>query len=216
MTVINPQLSTAVVIGNGSNLAQVNLSQLSKIGTTFGCNALYRIFKPDFLVAIDAGMIEEISTSDYPKDRFIIPSIEEQHEPRQLYVDLGYDLPTTVSPVDFPRSNAGMNAMIEAIRRGHKQLVIIGFDFIVASSEISTSNFFESTRNYGALTKATFHDTVNRMRYLNWFLDQHPDIKFIFVYPIINGSVTVWEFTCSNTILGLSYEELNDYCASLK
>lgn len=211
---IDELLDTAIIIGNGASLQQADLPSLHKIGTntaTFGCNALYRIFTPDYLVAIDEEMIREIKASQFPKCQFIIPPTEEQYEPAQLYRDLGYSIPEITKPTDFPRSNAGMNAMIEAIKRGYKQLVMVGFDFIVASETISTSNMFDGTLNYGPLTKATFHDTVNRMRYLNWFIDQHPDIRFVFVYPIINGSVTVWEFTCQNIVYGMSYEELSNY-----
>ncbi len=208
---IDPELKTAVIIGNGSSLQKIDLNSIKKIGTTFGCNALYRIFEPDYLIAIDAGMIEEIKASSYPKHRLLIPPIEEQYEPIQLYNDLGYNLPKEIKTTDLPRSNAGMNAMIEAINQGHKQLLMIGFDFIVASEEISTSNMFSETLNYGVTTKASFEDTVNRMKYLNWFIDQHKDIKFIFTYPVINGSVTVWEFTCSSTVYGMSYEEMSEY-----
>lgn len=215
-TQIDPDLKTAVILGNGSSLTQFDLSSAHKLGTTFGCNALYRIYKPDYLVAIDSGMITEIRASDFPQDRFIVPPVEEQHEPAQLYRDLGYSLPDSdPAYTDFPRSNAGMNAMREAIKQGHDQLIMVGFDFIVASETISTSNMFNGTPNYGPLTKASFHDTVNRMRYLNWFIDQYPSVRFVFTYPIINGSVTVWEFTCNQTVYGMSYEELSDYCRGM-
>jgi hypothetical protein len=42
------------------------LEKLRGIGTIVGCNALYREFSPDLLIAIDAKMIKEIGTAKYP------------------------------------------------------------------------------------------------------------------------------------------------------
>jgi len=92
-----------------------------------------------------------------------------------------------------------------------KQLVMIGFDFIVAREEIGISNVYENTINYGRETKATYQDNVARMRYLNWFIDKCPDIRFVFIYPVIDNSATIWEFTCQNTVYGISYEEFNKW-----
>ena len=109
-----------------------------------------------------------------------------------------------------PRSNAGMNAMIEAIRHGHEQLIMIGFDFIVANEQIGTSNMYDGTENYGPNTRASFQDQARRMNYLNWFIDKNWDIDFIFCYPVMEGGVTIWEFMCEREVGGLTYKELED------
>ena len=44
---------TAFIIGNGASRAKFDLTTLSPHGTTYGCNALYRDFYPDWLVSID-------------------------------------------------------------------------------------------------------------------------------------------------------------------
>ena len=58
-------MAVAFIIGNGPSRKQVKLNELE--GTTFGCNALYRDFKPDYLVSGDAGVIKEICATGYPK-----------------------------------------------------------------------------------------------------------------------------------------------------
>jgi len=208
MTMIDPNLETAFIIGNGVSRQMIDLNHLPK-GHIYGCNALYREFSPDWLIAIDSGMIAEIEQSNFPSNRLYVPPIEEQFEPVQLYHDLN------MVPADFvgptPRSNAGMNAMQLALAHGMKQLVMIGFDFIVAREEIGISNVYENTINYGRETKATYQDNVARMRYLNWFIDKCPDIRFVFIYPVIDNSATIWEFTCQNTVYGISYEEFNKW-----
>ena len=55
----------AWIIGNGPSRKGIDLEELE--GTTFGCNALYRDFTPDYLVSGDAGVIKEICATGYPK-----------------------------------------------------------------------------------------------------------------------------------------------------
>ena len=52
-------------LGNGESRKDVNLSALKPHGKIYGCNALYRDFTPDVLVAVDQGIIHEIYHSGY-------------------------------------------------------------------------------------------------------------------------------------------------------
>tara|TARA_Y100001963_G_scaffold156849_1_gene251465 strand:+ start:998 stop:1723 length:726 start_codon:yes stop_codon:yes gene_type:complete len=56
----------AWIIGNGPSRKQVDLDELE--GTTFGCNAIYRDFTPDYLISGDAGVIKEICVDGYPRE----------------------------------------------------------------------------------------------------------------------------------------------------
>ena len=56
---------TAFVLGNGTSRQSVDLNQLKEHGTIYGCNALYREFNPDYLVAVDTKMIIEINKAGY-------------------------------------------------------------------------------------------------------------------------------------------------------
>ena len=65
-------MAVAYIIGNGPSRAEFYLSELE--GITFGCNAIYRDFTPDYLVSGDAGCIKEICASEYPaKNKCIFP-----------------------------------------------------------------------------------------------------------------------------------------------
>ena len=55
-------------IGNGESRIDFDLTQLRKYGKIYGCNALYRDFKPDVLTAVDQGISHEIYQSGYAKD----------------------------------------------------------------------------------------------------------------------------------------------------
>ena len=53
------------LIGNGKSRKTFDLEKLRSKGTIIGCNALYRDFTPDILVAIDAKMLNEINNSKF-------------------------------------------------------------------------------------------------------------------------------------------------------
>jgi hypothetical protein len=64
-------MTIAFVIGNGVSRQAVNLELLCSLGKIYGCNALYRDFTPDVLVATDKPIATEIQNSGYPiKNKF--------------------------------------------------------------------------------------------------------------------------------------------------
>ena len=52
-------------IGNGESRAVIDLIRLKPHGKIYGCNGLYRDFKPDVLTAVDGPMMHEIYQSGY-------------------------------------------------------------------------------------------------------------------------------------------------------
>ena len=163
--------SIAIIVGNGKSRELIDLSKLVGHGTIFGCNALYRDFNDfDYLVAIDERMIDELyNNSENIKGSVIIPSDNERWEAPEY------------SP-HRRRSNAGMNAMLEAIRRKHDVLYCLGFDFILAG-EASLGNVYKDSKNYEPNTQSTYDDNYFRLRYLDWFANQHSSVQFVFVIP---------------------------------
>ena len=87
-------MERAYIIGNGPSRKGVDLSKLP--GKTFGCNALYRDFEPDYLLSGDAGIIKEICQSDYPKDRWCIfpdwSPIPKEYKDMMLSSFKGYEI----------------------------------------------------------------------------------------------------------------------------
>lgn len=163
------QQKVAVVLGNGTTRKEVDLSTIVGSAPIFGCNALYRDFKDwDYLVAIDDGMIEELKSQHFDGTLIIPPADERWEDPE-------YSLHRR-------RSNAGMNAMVEAIRRKHTILYCLGFDFILKGN-VSTDNMYKNSQNYGPETHANQNDNYHRLKYLEWFASKHSDTKFVFVFP---------------------------------
>lgn len=188
----------AFIIGNGKSREHIKLDSLIGKGTTFGCNALYRDYKPpydipDYLVAMDPLMCDEIDHSDFPQDRFIVPPYHEQFEPKEC------------NP-NQPRNNAGMVAMNEAIKKGFTTLYMFGFDFIIDDQGFSIDNIYEGSPCYGLETRASYSDNINRVKFMEWFAIKNNNIKFKFVVP--KSHRTIHRINSSN-VTGMFYD---DFC----
>lgn len=184
MTIDN---NVAFIIGNGISRKGFDLNKL-KDKTTIGCNGIYNEFTPKFIVAIDDVYIDILYNSDFPQHRLLIPPEYERFEMNN----------------SGRRSNAGMNAMLEAIKKGNTTLYCLGFDFLIKDKDKSLSNIFEGQEGYGPETKANYTDNLNRVQYLNWFTKQYPDIEFIFVLP--RSDLEIHDLTSPN-ISGIFYDD---------
>jgi hypothetical protein len=75
----------AFLIGNGLSRKNINLELLRGKGTVIGCNALYRDFVPDVLLAIDHHMINQIGKSKYPDNNyFVVPTMLEDLKLKEI------------------------------------------------------------------------------------------------------------------------------------
>ena len=164
-------MSTAFIIGNGPSRLDINLHDLVGKGKIYGCNALYRDFDQfDYLVVIDEQFRKLIEAGGkegvVEGTKLILPPDEE-----------------CVEETTGRRSNAGMNAMREAIRHGATKLFCLGFDFVMTDEEKNTDNIYKGSEGYGEETHATYEDSKHRVNYLNWFMKQYKDIRFTFIVP---------------------------------
>lgn len=157
-------MNNAFIIGNGVSRKSIDLTRLN--GVTYGCNAIYRDFTPDYLVAVDPAMIEEILNSTYPKERLIIRS----HP--------AIDAPT-VRKLKWRDSCSGISALRLALQEDYEKIVLIGFDLwgINSASEINNrggvnaeisdsgqrtvNNIYADTENYRSSQKS-------EVRYQKW------------------------------------------------
>ncbi|NBP56792.1 hypothetical protein EBU71_09745, partial [bacterium] len=53
------------VFGNGRTRLNIDFDEVRPYGLIYACNAVYRDYTPDFLVAVDRKMIDEIDKSGY-------------------------------------------------------------------------------------------------------------------------------------------------------
>ena len=187
----------AFIIGNGPSRNNFDLTKLKGLGTIFGCNALYRDFPkhdvPDFLVAIDRPIIEEIESSKFPIKRVIIPPLEEQFEDPEY------------NPYNRFRSNAGVNALVEAIKTDHNVLYCLGFDFMLKSPKLSLGNLYDGTNAYGVETRSRYVDNLNRVKYMQYLAAKYRQIKFKFVVPRFGNKDEYHNLNAGN-VFGVFYD----------
>lgn len=159
----------AYCIGNGPSRKGFDLSLLKDSGQTYGCNALYRDFKPNYLFSVDAKMSQEISKSEIWKHEVVCyaPSLE---------VNRNEGL--TLIPHN-PHYTSGNQAIHTAIIHGHKQIYMIGYDFREYGKD-QLNNIYQNTENYGERNNDTVFDawltTFRKM------IKQRPYVNFTIVH----------------------------------
>lgn len=187
----------AFIIGNGPSREGIDLTRLIGQGCTFGCNAIYRDYPdyliPDYLVAIDPIITEEIKQSTFPSERVIIPPFAEQFEAKE-------------HSGGFVRSCAGINAMLEAIKQGFTTLYCFGFDFLLEDQHMSTANLYDGSNGYGPETRASYSDNINRCRYMEYVAQKNININFKFVLPRTHRKIHKIN---SSNVTGMYYESFD-------
>jgi hypothetical protein len=119
---------------------------LKRKGITFGCNALYREFSPDYLIAVDTKMILEISQAGY------------QHQ-QQVWTNRNKNF-KKIKGLNFFQSDKGWSSGPTALHFASttdvEDIYILGFDFIGIENKIN--NIYAGTYNYKRIDEhATFH-----------------------------------------------------------
>ena len=95
-------MATAYIIGNGPSRKDVALHTLE--GITFGCNALYRDFAPDYLISGDSTIIKEICKSDYPShSKCIFPDFDPVPKDYKDMILTGFDPSFSIKESDLDR-----------------------------------------------------------------------------------------------------------------
>ena len=167
-------MKEACVLGNGTSRLQFNLDEVQSSMTTYGCNALYRDFIPDYLISMDSSMVDEILKANaHHKTQFWT-----QHTNR---ID---DIAKQGEPINFfwgqkETIDSGNSALTLALQNGHEVVYMLGFDY---STDISVlPNVYVGTPNYNKThvwPAASKRDTqwVNRLRSI---LKNYPNQKVI-------------------------------------
>ena len=109
-------MSTAFILGNGKSRLSVDLTKLSLLGATYGCNWLCKTFSPDCLVATDRPIADAIQQSGYAQKHRL--------HTRKPIVDLGGKHLSN----EYKGFSSGPNAAALACIDGHSDIYLIGMD----------------------------------------------------------------------------------------
>ena len=164
------QHNVAFVLGNGTSRSKLNLNEIKTRGTVYGCNALYREFEPDYLVAVDTKMVNEIIATGWHKDH-------------QVWTNPNKGI-TAKSHVNFfsPHKgwSSGPTALWMASQQGFSEIYIFGFDY--QGVEGKFNNVYADTFNYKkSQDAATFFG--NWLSQTEKTIKEYKNIQF---YRVIN------------------------------
>ena len=188
----------AVVIGNGESRLGFNLNlilpyktgpldkkwhqQLSaKKMLVYGCNALYRDHKPDFLIATGDSMIDELVESGYCDNNIVYANSTTL---------LKYPGKFSFIP-ENPSFNSGALAAYIAAFDGHKKIYMLGFDG--NDTPNVNTNVYNGTNAYPTVNTTIFEKywVVS----LKVVMDTYKDVEFIRVSPTTDFRVPdLWKY----------------------
>ena len=128
-------MTIAFVIGNGISRQHVSLPHLKVRGRVYACNAVYRTFTPDVLVATDKSISLVIQESGYPLTNIFytrrpVPKLGARSLPEQYH---GY--------------SSGPNALGLAAGDQHHRIYIVGFD-MGPTQDQQFNNIYADTEFY--------------------------------------------------------------------
>jgi len=190
----------AYVIGNGPSRKGFDLNKLPATGQTYGCNALYRDFVPDYIFSVDTKMtVKMLEDKVYEKCIHYAPALEVNRPHGKDKLHLTPNNPHWIS---------GNQAFWTACVHGHKNIFLIGFDFR-EYGEGQLNNIYQDTKNYGPRNSdIIFEGWLSQFRqlqimrpYCNWTVvhDNPPDYL-----KVSNPSANFGKFKI------LNYKEFND------
>ena len=192
----NNQISNrAVIIGNGKTRLEFDIGILKHASgllgantvQTYGCNALYRDFTPDFLVASGSGnaVVTEIANSQYPDNNIVYTNAINL---------LGYPNKFYLIPYD-PYADTGTTAAYIAAFDGHKKIYLLGFDGHETAGH--NSNVYAGTNGYDPEWEVTIDSTkwIDNRKQL---VDVYNDVDFVWVTPYGRNAVPEQLKWCSN------------------
>jgi hypothetical protein len=167
-------MKIACVIGNGPSRLNFDLAAIGRQMTTYGCNALYRDFMPDYLVSMDYNMVKEIldkkvhyQTSFHTQHENRIDKLQEEGEPIHFFWG-------------FSETNdSGNSALRLALQHDNISVYLIGFDYNDGGSNLP--NVYAGTNHYprSHIFPAASMQTSKWKQRLNKILREHKDKQII-------------------------------------
>lgn len=161
-------MTIAFVLGNGLSRKSVDLQALKQHGTIYGCNALYREFIPDVLIATDRLISAHIQDSGYAlKNKFYTRKPADGSGAHRL-------------PKEYHGFSSGPNAVGIAAQNGHTEIYLLGFD-LGPTPDQRFNNIYAGTEFYKPKDSHPTY-TGNWIKQLTQILKDYPNTKFYRVF----------------------------------
>jgi hypothetical protein len=190
-------MQRAFVLGNGTSRLQVNCQYLTQYGTVYGCNAIYRDFLPDYLIAVDRKMLDELKENDVQN----LTSVWTNSRHNNQYPNFNFIEPSK-------GWSSGPTALWLASNHDYDEIYILGFDYQGTEDNL-INNVYASTPNYKDSTaSATFYG--NWKKQTEAVLSEFKNVKY---YRIVDTSCCIdFEWNAFKNYQNISIEKFkNDF-----
>jgi hypothetical protein len=158
------------VLGNGTSRKGVPLEKIHEFGKIYACNAVYREYDPDYLIAVDVKMILEITKKGY-------------HLIKKNVWTNANNAYKKIEGLNFFRPSRGWSsgptALHLASQHGYDKIFILGFDYqgLEESGRKVVNNVYAGTPNYKKTTDtATYYG--NWLKQTCTIIRENPQITF--------------------------------------
>jgi len=159
--------TTAFVLGNGTSRKTIDPTSLRPHGKIYGCNALYREFVPDYLIAVDPKMIVEINQAGYQKEHQVWTNPNKRYE--------GFEKFNYFNP--SKGWSSGPTALWLASQHNYETIYIMGFDYLGLQDGKKFNNVYADTQNYKkSADTATYYG--NWLRQTETVIKENPQIQY--------------------------------------
>lgn len=159
--------TVAFVLGNGTSRRPIEPASLRPHGKIYGCNALYREFVPDYLIAVDPKMIVEINQAGYQKEHQVWTNSNKRYE--------GFEKFNYFNP--SKGWSSGPTALWLASQHNYQTVYILGFDYLGLQNGKKFNNVYADTQNYKkSIETATYYG--NWLRQTETVIKENPTIQY--------------------------------------
>lgn len=185
-------LKTGFIVGNGESRRDFTLSRLYGKGTIYGCNAIYRDFKPDLLFVRDKRMIEEIKDYNGSKAAY-----------SELTKEIVFSLGSTLKiPDNLSLSGAIALYSMCALLPEVEDIYLLGFDSVRYSKLVN--NVYKDTKNYKKSDEESNYVMQRSIEQVLFVMSRFSSKKF---YAVNTRACNEWE-SLGNFEL-LSYDDFS-------
>lgn len=183
------------VLGNGKSRLAIQPPDLKTYGKIYGCNAIYREFDPDFLIAVDPKMVMELNSVGYQHQHAVWTNGNARYK---AFRGFNYFLPSL-------GWSSGPTALEMAARSGVNEIYILGFDYEGQNGKLN--NVYANTKNY-KLSSDTATYYGNWMRQTEKVIRDHKHVKF---YRLVGDKYfdTNWHFSNFQTLYYTEFKQIS-------
>lgn len=179
-----------ILVCNGPSRSNIDLKDIED-HNVYGCNIVALEINVARSIVIDHPVKDELVENGVSEETIILAEGDEQYEPEG-------------KPGPRWKNNAGVFGLQKMVEHGCKKIYVLGMDCILQEGDI-LGNVYLGKKNFPV--KVAFEDQQRRAFYLDWFMQQNPSVRFVFVVP--DGTTKLYPLQAKNAA-GLHYSKFKE------